>query len=395
MFQQDLDSIYNKILSTLDVTNSWLKYLSCKGCLDFLVAASNSTLKSLKQKQYSMFDGHTTSNCCHGISLFVSLAIKSLHKKSIEGIEKQMALACKKYQNKELDVEEFADALPKELMVLTSTYVLYYAGAIVPKDGRITVPEEIKKIYSDVSKKFCIKIIRQLQKDFSYAISNCYYKLLSSLPKGLLVSGVDARLWGNYVCEKNVRIDHRRRYYAPCLFSSQVVLGFLAAKKFIVAVICDIISDNNEHLGRYNILMQGDGNQLVCIPKENYELLNKSDSVFVIGGFCCSNEMTVDSFAAKMEPWLDDLTGLIVANDTFYPQFPEVGDDKNFDSSPIVPKEQELKDVIEKYSIVEGVSKENPFFFFQNHYYPASVEEVLEDPKQHDILPFSPSFTPE
>lgn len=90
----------------------------------------------------------------------------------------------------------------------------------------------------------------------------------------------------------------------------------------------------------------------------------------------------------SIKNWISNFQDLVLADNVFYPQFPKVGDDPNFDSSSIIPEEKDLQNKIQQGLLVKGVSKDDPTFCLITHIYPASIKEFkntksLPDTTQH------------
>lgn len=388
-----LDS-YCFSLQALDLENSWAELITSKEKVDFIYELHLFTLNLLEKRTYTSFDAHTTSNCCHGIATFINIAINKVLQENLENLRSRVSLNYQKFLKDQLSIEQFIQLLPKNLLAIVSAYVLFQAGVLAQDQGRITVPEVLCDLHPGAGKKFAIKLVRKLQKNFSYAISNSYAKMLSQIPEELVISHNKVSDWGRYVCGHHIRMDKRRRFYAPCLFSTQVTLAYLASIKNKIAVVCDLVSKNYEKIGRYIVLLQGDGKKFIRVPEDTFHLLDLSEPVFVVSGFSCLDSQSISDFADKMREWVDDVPTLILANDTYYPQFPKVGDDPDFNSDPINPPEKNIKKTISNFAKIKGVSLEDPSFFCINHYYPASLYEVLKDIPKNSLLPFALSFTP-
>ena len=79
-----------------------------------------------------------------------------------------------------------------------------------------------------------------------------------------------------------------------------------------------------------------------------------------------------------MKNQLPHFQQLALACDTHYPQFPDVADDPNFDSTPIQPSETSLRKIIEEHSRIDGVSAQNPTFYCLSHIYSASLGQAIQ-----------------
>jgi len=68
----------------------------------------------------------------------------------------------------------------------------------------------------------------------------------------------------------------------------------------------------------------------------------------------------------------------MLACDVFYPQFFKVLDDPEFDSNPIIPSEELLRELIDHHATVKGVSSADPSLYCATHIYTASMDQVLQ-----------------
>ena len=189
-----------------------------------------------------------------------------------------------------------------------------------------------------------------------------------------------------------IRSDKRNVHYAPCIFSNQISLTHLASSKAKVALVNDIVDSHGQIKGRYVCLFQGNGkNKLVPID-ETLDAVNPHEPVVVFGGYVHSDTLTVEELSVNLAPWLHDFQKLMLACDLFYPQFPTVKDDPNFNSHPIFPKEQGLQDLFNTHSQVKGVSALDPTLYCASHIYPSSVEQILKTMQEKDLSKLSSSF---
>jgi len=81
----------------------------------------------------------------------------------------------------------------------------------------------------------------------------------------------------------------------------------------------------------------------------------------------------------------------MLACDVFYPQFFKVLDDPEFDSNPIIPSEELLRELIDHHATVKGVSSADPSLYCATHIYTASMDQVLQvlSAENDMALPFS------
>ena len=155
----------------------------------------------------------------------------------------------------------------------------------------------------------------------------------------------------------------------------------------------DVINSSGEFIDRYICIFQGDGrSKLKPLALEELLLLsaeNDHEPVVVFNGYVCSDTLNAEMLSKRLEPWQDDIPQLMLACDIFYPQFPNVKDDPYFDSTPILPSEQNLMDLFISYSKVQEVSSMDPTVFCASHIYPASLGQLLKAyiEKNNLILP--------
>ncbi len=339
-------------------------------------------IEAIVKGQYSAFDILTTTNCCHGISIFarylflevVELDLKAL---LVEGKDKitelnadhSQRLSCRWY-------------LPKPLIELAQLFILSYIKEPDPQRRWRTEVNKLKETAPIGSKK-CKQIVATLQTHYSNQVAESYYSHFKKLPDDMRINGMHVSAWGQYLHADYIRKDKRGRKYASCMFSMQVSLAHLIQREAKIALIVDIRSKLGEVKGRYVQLFQGDGVNLVPIEDAEDEL----EPIVVFGVCVYSDELNEESFEFLMNPWLSRLSELVLACDTHYPQFPNVGDDPEFDHSPIVPEEMVLKKIIDKYSKIPGVSAKDPSFFCLSHIYPASVKEILSGSLPRSFIP--------
>lgn len=338
----------------------------------FCLRAVNLAIAACLEGKYTVFDAHTTANCCHGMSLFArelvlinkNFDLQSLRRISEEKIE---SLEDRAYQEW---------WIPKPLIDLTYLYVLGFVKEEDRIRGGRTVKQKLKNI-APVGTSFCNTLIDGLQKKMSNLVSGKYYLYANKIRDDFVISDVSIDVWKKYVHYPNIRSDKRGVKYVPCIFSMQVSLAYLISSRAKIALINDLLNKEGELRERQVWILQGDGNQqFVRLVPEELKSFNPMDPVIVFGGCVYSDHIDSKSLACTLEPWLARFTHLVLACDVFYPQFPKVGDDDTFDSSPIIPEDDSLKDLMLSYSQTKGVSSNDPSLFCLSHIYLASLHQL-------------------
>lgn len=340
---------------------------SSEKALFFLNSAIQS-LNSLKERKYTDFDALTTTNCCHGTSYKAWNCVSQLNSLDYE-----------KYISEAYEVSRnfFEDSLswcvPSALVEATSLYLL---KKIRSTDSNVDRSDyyNLKELHS-ISKKQCRRIGKDLQTQFSNQVAGLYLEI-----KSLILEGNSEKAdWGKYVSNAYLREDQRGRLYASCLFSMQVTLDRLSKEKALVAIVNDLYSSDMEEKGRYIQLLRGDGknNFLPISVTQSLQFFSLSEPVVVFGGCAYNDALNLESLRFQMSPWTQKFAKLVLACDIHYPQFPQVSDDSNFDSSPIIPDEDTIRSLIKEAEEVSGVSATDPSLFCLNHVYLASLEQIL------------------
>ncbi len=352
------------------------------------------TIDSCLSRKYSDFDGHTTSNCCHGMALLAQNLINSvlqcnLNELREEGLQKIAAL------------EQQTDAhvpcnwwMPKAMINLACLYILAFVKESDPLKGGRTVTKKLKEI-SPISVNICNEISHKLKKTFSNWIALQYQIYLTKMDKDFQINDAPIGLWGKYTGPEYIRTDKRGLKYCSNLFSVQVIQAHLILSNAKVALINDIIDNSGRVVDRYAVIFEGDGKKqfkALSVSEINAAFsLNPNESIVVFGGCVYSDTLDKDSLSLQMQPWLNKFTNLSLACDVFYPQFFKVTDDAEFDSEPIVPEENLLRDVIDTHLKIKGVSADDPSLYCSTHIFPASLEQAAKIFFEEDMkaLPFS------
>jgi hypothetical protein len=391
-FDENFSSHVHSVTNIIDVIPEDFENLYTKEKLLFCYRTVIRTIKSYLEGKYTDFDGHTTSNCCHGMAVLTCNLINSVKnldlRKLLEEGEQKAANLEKNDCNSKLPCTWW---VPQSLIDLACLYVLHFVKEVNPLQGGRTVTTRLK-IIAPISTNTCNEIAHTLKKKFSNWIAESYEHYLESA-YGTKINGVPIEMWGKYVGEEYLRVDKRGLKYASNLFSMQVILGFLVRSKARVALINDVKDASGQLKNRYVKFFEGDGREeFRLLSSEEVRVLSffhRNDPVIVLGG--CAHSNDYDSIPLQMESWLNSLSSLILAGDVFYPQFFKVTDDFSFDNSPIIPDEKILREILADHSNIKGVSTQNPTLYCSTHYYPASLGQVLDVSHGHDLdtLPFS------
>ncbi len=354
----------------------------------FFFHAIMKSIDAYETRDYTLFDAHTTTNCCHGIAVFAREQVINLSYLDVEALKKQCLVKMNELQ---FDLNFIFDMqwIPQCLFNLTALYTLAVTRKFIGKRMQ-TDANNLKDIYP-VSSKFCRALTNKLRKMLSNIIAHRYKDLLDGICPSTNLHEIPAQVWGRYVQPNYIRSDKRNVYYAPCIYSNQISLMHLAASEAKVALVNDIIGSDGQITGRFVCLLQGDGKNKLAPIDQSLDTLNPHEPIIVFGGYVYSNTLTIEELSQKLAPWLQEFQKLMLACDLFYPQFPAVKDDPSFNSCPISPEEQELQDLFAKHSQVQGVSALDPTLYCASHIYPSSAEQILKTMQEGDlnVLPFN------
>lgn len=305
----------------------------------------SETIDALLQADYPKFDAQTTSNCCHGLSILLRELILSAQ---------ELPLATLK--NTPLH------SLPDPLIDLASLYVLTLIITLDPTRGRRTTPLNLQK-KAPLPTSFCEKLVKRLQRSFSNYIAERY--------KDLDIHH-EHQDWQRYTKDPFVKVDRKGVKYASCMFSMQVSLSHLSKIGATIAIVNDLIDpDTHEIKDRYYCFLKNQGDGSFSMIENASE-----EPIIVFGGYSSSSNLDLKSLSFKMTPWVHQVSSLILACDTHYPQFPAVEDDPSFDSSPITPTEPHLNHLIETHAKVSGVSAQDSSLFCLSHIFVASAKDI-------------------
>jgi len=382
-----------RILAGANICEFWEQRLVSSESKLFFMECCLKSIDSVLNGIYTVFDAHTTSNCCHGISLIVQNLIHGittselkLCKNNLDPIFNQNP----NYQNFDLKI------IPEQILLLTGLYILAYVSEISPQMGRRTNPKKIK-IIANVGTKFSENITKDLQKLFSNLAAFEYFKKAEELPDTQRISGLPVLDWGKFVHPKNLRSSTRGIKYAPCIFSMQVSLAYLSHYRGKIAIINDLMSSQGEFRDRSILLLEGNDEDFSLITNWEESINHSSElpePIIVFGGCAISDKHDEASLKIEMNKWANQFSSLILACDIHYPQFPKVTDDPNFNSAPHMPTDDSMQTKFKQSSTIRGVSPQDPSLFFLTHIYPASLQELIYEVKAKKHLPISLAYTP-
>lgn len=382
-------------VTAIDVRRMNENFLISKNKLAFFYHVMLKTIESCLSMTYSNFDAHTTSTCCHGIALLVQDLIVSINKLDLKNMQQEGLRQIKALNDHDNVHQDYPCTwwVPEPLLHLARLYILALAKTTDLQRGILTCKINLKSIHQ-VSTRFCDQIVDSLQKHFSNLVALRYSHCLEKIPDGMEINGIPVRVWGKYTQPAYLRVDKQGIYYAPAMFSMQVSLAYLISSKLKAVIINDVVEEVGQARARYVSIFEGDGHgHMQPLAQQALTKLwsHPEQPVVVFGGCVHSDEERV---TLQMRPWLNQFSSLILACDAWYPQFPRVIGDAEFDSSPIIPHEDCLNRAIANHSKIEGVAAENPSLFCLTHVYPASMKQVLNVLYKNDEMALPVSFIP-
>lgn len=340
------------------------------------------TIDSCLAGKYDNFDGHTTSNCCHGMALLARHLIQEVIALDLNQLRREGEEKLQSIESSKANMQKCNWWIPKSLLNLSCIYILNLIKERDPLKGGRTNRDKLKEI-REISNTCCKRLVNDLQKRFANWIAVSYDLYYKQVPKKMKVSGVPVELWGKYVCPSDhIRTNKQGIKCVSNLFSMQIFFAHLIRSRAKVALINDIRDVSGNLKERCVYLFEGDGDaHLKVIPEDKYtalRLFNQSEPIIVLGGCSYSKNLDKEGFDTLIQPWLDKLPRLLLACDVFYPQFVNVSDDPDFNRSPIVPEEESLRKLIDAHSKVSGVSLDDPSFYYAAHIFPASLHQVFK-----------------
>lgn len=373
--------LLNKIFPEKEkIFSLWENGLNNTKKANFFCACIIKAIEAFEQKDYLAFDAQTTSNCCHGMALFVKLLIECLSKVDVKKIhfkatQLKEQISMSGYNPEKDSIVRWIDW---KVLVLTGLYVLASASILDPLRGRRTLPQNVKKIAS-VGTTYARDLMNSLQRFFSNLIANSYRQY--DICESCTVSDVPIKLWKNYVDPKYFRTCARKITYAPCMYSTQVVLGFLINTNSKLAIVNDVLDYRERRIGKIVKLLEGNGkNGFNVVSNDRINELSleeRLEPIVVFGGCVFSDNPDIDELEKRLEAWLQNFSCLSLANDIHYPHFPNVSTDPNFDSTRVIPKEEEILYTLAKFSKVKGVSALDPSLYCVAHIFPSSLGQIV------------------
>lgn len=354
------------------------------------------TIDSCVNKRYENLDAQTTSNCCHGLSILAKRLIISSKLIEMEIIRSGLigAMISLKNGGEIRDFTEFISNIPGVLLDLISLRALTYIIDVDPFVGRKTVPARLKNL-AKVSGKFCITLIKNLQRKISNIVAESYSHYLTQMPNYRWINGTQIQSWGMYSTLPYLRVDKRGIKYAPCLFSMQISIAYLSHTNSVIALVNDLIDgETKQTQDRYVALItkDKDGRLLPISNPENTRQI-KEEPIVVFGGYSIDRKKNL-SPSASLQPWIYQFPSLILACDIHYPQFPNVSDDINFNSEPISIKDYLIHETIEKHKEVKGVSADDSSLFCLSHIFLANYTQIQKVATKIDMSALPSCFLP-
>lgn len=391
IFENDWLTLYKQITTSnsLDSTrNVWEKSLSSDAKKIFFCRTLIETINACLNRNYTLFDAHTTSNCCHGIALIVRNSLLLALQLDLENIRHLSEGKIQELEKNTLSVtHSFLDWVPEPLTILSGLYILATVRDI---DINRKIRTEARKLrcISPIGVEFCWVLTNAMKKHFSNLVAHSYEQYLERMELSANINGAPVSLWGEYVKKGLIRKDKRGICYVSCVFSAQLSLAYLISIQAKIAIVNDVIDSAGAFRYRYVRILEGDGYESFRILPSNdanLKLLDQDEPLVVFGGYVYSDSLTEEFLSKKIEPWLDHFPRLLLACDMCYPQFPAVRDDPEFDNTPIIPKHDQLRKVCLQHSGIRGVSASDPSLYCSSHIYTASVSQVVESTKKGEF----------
>lgn len=382
----------SNILLEEDLENSTNAPLS-KEKLLFCYRTMMKALESLKDRRYSDFDPHTVSNCCHGMAFYTTSLIASVLNLDFLDLLQEGEQAIERLKNFTLlpPLECFWQA-PPELIHLARLYIISFIKEITPEKLLKTVTSKLKQL-SPVGSSFCRDLSKSIQGFYSNFIAKRYAFLFDRIKNDFFINGLSIKLWGRYVSCEHLRKDKKGTLYASNLFSMQTLLAYAIYSKSKIAVVTDFFDPNDQNKGKHLCILLGDGkNKMKLQTSEEISSFPPDEPVMVFGACAYSNTLDLSQLDSHLRPWLTEFPSLVLACDVFYPQFPKAGNDPEFDSQPITPKEPELQELLSRFASFKGFSSEDPSLFCLTHIYSASIEQLTNVLTKKNLTDLPTSF---
>ncbi len=397
--KKDLNSVHCDAPELLPISNlitnehSTLSKTKLIFCYRALIQALHAYLKN----DYTQFDAQTTTNCCHGMSLLVHKTINEMSNICVKNIFLELKEKLDQLENgceQNTNFSSFLNfALPKQILILAQIHILFVIREFDKDRGNWrTVIQKLKKI-GPIGTKFCGEIVKKIQFNFSNLISEIYQFCVKKIPESLIINDIPITLWGKYIQNEYIKTDRYGRKYAACLYSMQVTLAHLIHHRAKIAFISDLKCKKGVYKDTYIQLFEGNGSSdftLLETDSINFSEHKVDEPVIVFGGCTYSDYLDKKSLEFQLTPWFYRFPSLVLACDTFYPQFPLIRDDPEFDSNPISPAERKLNQIIDTHRELKGVSASDPSLFCLTHIYVASLKQVQQTMrKEQNHLPQS------
>ncbi len=350
----------------------------------FCVRALLSAIDAVLNRQFSLFDAHTMTNCCHGVAAYSRELFVRCADFDLEMLREQGHLQLSRIgQIEALDPldSNYDWQVPSVLIELTRLYILCVGSEKHPQFVRRTAPANLRQIH-DLTSARLNKIVSRLQKHVSNRVADWYREAINIDGEEVYTAGVSSRAWAEYVKPSFLREDYRGRKYVSTLHSMQVVIGHLVRSEATVILLSDVVMQGDHNPQRVIKILKGSGSAgfALASPDSLGELeLDSDEPVVVFCGSSSPTQGTLDSFSQHLDKWSCRLDSLLLAHDLTCPHFPTVRGDKNFDNTPISSIGCATEQVCASHAAVPGVSPNDPSLFCLTHVYSASGGEVLNE----------------
>jgi hypothetical protein len=338
--------------------------------IHFCYLVLEKTLTCLIEHEYSKFDPHTSTSCCHGMALLVCELINLAQESDLKALRSEVQR--KIHQGNEIP----SLSLPKALVKLCQLFILTFAVEVTP-NGTRTDSKKLLDI-APIFRNFATKLIQKLKKHYANIVAHRYEKYLSEMQGKIKTCDIPIDVWGKYTFGQYLRTCKDGFHYTSSLYSMQVVLAYIIYSRTKIAVINDIL-DQTGKIVQYLTFLQGDGRGGFFALDFTQGKLQENDNhepIVVFSG--CAKALCAQKISRQMDEWMHSFPNLVLAHEITYPQFPRTTDEQ-FNSEPIQPEEQALSDLIDEHKKVTGLSAKDPSFFYLNHIYTSSFKTILMD----------------
>lgn len=212
---------YRKLIQDemiMDTREIWKTHLNATNKSILLCRVIIRAIDALLKKEYTSFDAHTTSNCCHGMSLLVRDLILSVSELDFQELRQLSEQKCEEIaKNSISDFGGFTAWVPQPLLALASLYLLAFIREINDQKRMRTEARKLRTI-SQVGTTFCWEIVNDLKKHFSNLVAKSYRLYLQEVDPTADINGSPISMWGSYVDKDHIRIDKRGVHYASCVY---------------------------------------------------------------------------------------------------------------------------------------------------------------------------------